>query len=61
MNKNTILICWLCSDQRNKWHHTWIAIQQQEVKAMEIVMPTFIQLRITTVLLDYTRGVKINI
>ena len=60
MNKNTVLMCWICSDQRNLWH-TWITIPQQEVKAMVIVIPSFIQQRITTVLLDCTSRVEINI
>ena len=61
MNKNAVLMCWICSAQWNMWHHARIAIPQQEVKAMNIVIPSFIQQRITMVLLDCTRGVEINI
>ena len=57
----TLLIGWICSDQRNMWHYTQIAMSQQEVKAMKIVIPSFIQQWITTVLLDCTRRAEINI
>ena len=55
------VLCWMCSNQRNTWHHTWIKIQQQEVKAVKIVIPSFMQQKVTTVLLTYTRGIKIDI
>ena len=42
-------------------HHTGIAIPQQDVKAVKIFIPSFIQQMITMVLLNCTRGVEINI
>ena len=61
MNKNTVLMCWIYSDQRNMWHYTQITIPQEEVKTMKIVIPGFIEQRITTALLGCTRRVEINI
>ena len=41
MNKNTVLMCWICSDQRDIRHYTLFTIPQQEVKAMKIAIPSF--------------------
>ena len=61
MNKNTVLMCWICSDQRNMLHYNRIPIPRHEVKAMKIVISGFIQQRIKIVLLDCTRRFEINI
>ena len=61
MNKNTVLVCWICSDQRNMLHYNRIPIPQHEVKAMKIVISGFIQQRINMVLLDCIRRFEINI
>ena len=44
MNKNTVLklMYWICSDQKDIRHYTLFTIPQQEVKAMKIVIPSFI-------------------
>ena len=61
VNVQSYEMFWICSGQRNMWHYTWIPMPQQEVKATKIVIPILIQQTITTVLLDCTRRVEINI
>ena len=49
MNENTVLMHWICSDL---WqicdYYTQITIPRQELNAMKIVIPSFIQQRITS-------------
>ena len=51
----------MCSNQRNMLHHTEITMPQQDVKAIKIFIPSFIQQMIIMALLNCTRGVEINI
>ena len=59
-DESTSHISQLVNHQRNTGHNTRITTPQQEVKAVKTVIPSFLQERITAVLLNYPKGVEIN-
>ena len=59
-DESTSHISQLVKHQRNTGHNTRITTPQQEVKVVKTVIPSFLQEKITAVLLNYPKGVEIN-